>query len=58
MKKIIPKAVLVGLGVGVGSVIYDLVLNDSREFSWWRIAIIGFIAGVLAAARTRRKPSA
>jgi len=58
IQNIILKGVLVGLGVGAGSVIYDFAFRASPQWSWWRIAVIGFIAGVIAAAWAARKPPA
>lgn len=58
MKKVVAKAILVGIAVGMGSVIYDLLLDGAREFNWWRILTIGVIAGVISAAWVARKPSA
>ena len=58
MKHVIAKSVLVGLSVGIGSVIYKLAFRESQEFSWWHLAIVGFISSAISAAWVARKPVA
>lgn len=55
MKKILPRSVMTGAGVAVGTLIYTGYFGIDHEFGWGRAVFIGVLCGIVAAVWPQRK---